>query len=359
MFRNLIQGASIEGIVCACPTHVFENVSFSDKFGEKYVKKNIRMTGIERFRVCNSEQTASDLCYIAAKSLLEKIDWNLEDIGVLVFVTQFPDYQAPATAFVLQHRLGIPTSCVCFDVNLGCSGYVVGLQTVASLLKGSNKKKGLLLCGDTGSKNINLDNKSTALLFGDAGSATAISMDGPSSFDCAQMSKGDSFKAIYNPNSGYRFFGNNPSWSKSVDHQRGYVGVSDAVMKGDEVFEFTMKDVTTLFSNYFEATGTSPASFDFFIFHQAQQFILDNLALFCEIAPEKVLTSLKDFGNTSVASIPLTLCNARAEFDLQEDLNVFMSGFGIGLSYGLVTTTLNPAVLYPIIFSDEYYEEWQ
>ena len=359
MLRNIIEGASIRGIVAACPTEEFNNLEYADSFGEKYVKKNIRMTGVESYRVCRNEQTASDLCFIAAEKLLADLDWDRDEIGALVFVTQFPDYQAPSTAFVLQHRLGVGTSCVAFDVNLGCSGYVVGLQIVASLLKGSNMTKGLLLCGDTGSKNINKNNRATALLFGDAGSATAIELDGSSRFDCAQMSKGDGYKAIYAPKSSYRFFGNNPDWKRCIDPDAGYVGLADSVMDGDEVFQFTITDVASLFTDYFRAAKTTPVDYDYFVFHQAQKFILDNLGVFCDIPGEKILSSLKSFGNTSVASIPLTLCLHRRELQNNPIINVFMSGFGIGLSYGVVTTSIDTSSIGEIVFSDDYYEEWE
>lgn len=358
MFRNVIESATIEGIVASCPTQMFENADYAERFGEKYVKKNVRMTGVERFRICRDEQTASDLCYVAAEELLSNLGWSRDEVGALVFVTQFPDYQSPSTAFVLQKRLGVGSSCVAFDVNLGCSGYVVGLQIVASLLKGSNRTKGLLLCGDTGSKNINHDNRATALLFGDAGSATAITVDGPSNFDCAQMSKGESFKSIINPRSGYRYFGNNPNWVDGVDRERGYVGLSDSTMNGDEVFQFTITDVANLFRNYFNVSETAPSDYDYFVFHQAQKFILDNLAAFCDLPGDKVLSSLRDFGNTSVASIPLTLCLHRDEIAASQKARLFMSGFGIGLSYGVVCTSVSTDAIGKIMYTDEFYEDW-
>lgn len=358
MLRNIIEGASIRGIVAACPTEEFNNLEYADSFGEKYVKKNIRMTGVESYRVCRNEQTASDLCFIAAEKLLADLNWDRDEIGALVFVTQFPDYQAPSTAFVLQHRLGVGTSCVAFDVNLGCSGYVVGLQIVASLLKGSNMTKGLLLCGDTASKNINKSNRSTALLFGDAGSATAIELGDAGWLDCAQMSKGDGYKSICSPKSSYRYFGNNPDWKKELDSDVGYIGLADSVMNGDEVFQFTMTDVTKLFGDYFTETETTPADYDCFVFHQAQKLILDSIGMVCDMPSEKILSSLEHFGNTSVASIPLTLCLHREELQEKEIIRAFMSGFGIGLSYGLAVAEIDPKCIGDIIFSDEYYQEW-
>lgn len=357
MFCNELEGFEIKGVVSTCPTGVFNNLDYVESFGEKYVKKNIRMTGVESFRVCRDEQTASDLCYAAAETLLDNLDWDREEIGVLIFVTQFPDYQAPSTAFVLQHRLGIGTSCVAFDVNLGCSGYVVGLQTVASLLHGSNKTKGLLLCSDTSSKNINRNNKSTALLFGDAGSATAIEFTGEGGLSCAQMAKGDGFKSIWAPKSSYRYFSNHPDWREEIDSNPGYLGFADSLMDGDEVFRFTITDVVSLFNEYLSTKSLSSQDFDFFVFHQAQKFILENVGLFCDIPADKILSSLRNFGNTSVASIPLTMCVNREKLASCEKPRLFMSGFGIGLSYGIVDAVVDPNCIYDVVFTDDFYTE--
>ena len=359
MIFDTIEGASIRRIVAACPTEVFENTSYAETFGEKYVKKNIKMTGVERFRKTCRLQTASELCYIAAERLLEDIGWDRDEIGALVFVSQFPDFQSPSTAFVLQSRLGLGQSCFVFDINLGCSGFTAGLQVVSMLLQGSDKTKGLLLCGDTCTKTVNPENQASALMFGDAGTATAIELDGKGKLVCAQGSKGSGYRSLYKPQSGYRYFSSVPEWREEVAKEDRIVGIAESVMQGDEVFQFTMTDVVEAFKEYFGRTGTTPGSYDYFVLHQAQKLIVDNLAVFCDIPLDKLLSSYKDFGNTSVASIPLTLCWNKDAFSDGQPKNVFMSGFGIGLSYGVVSAAIDSSVLGDIVYSDDYYKEWR
>lgn len=356
MLESMYKNTAIAGITCAVPTEVKNHTDFFEVFGEKYVKKNVKMTGVEEFRIAKIEQTASDLCFIAARDVLDKLSWNPGEVGVLVFVTQFPDYREPSTAFVLQHRLGLGKSCIAFDVNLGCSGYVAGLQIVASLLQGSNKKKGLLLCGETPSKQLDLNDKSTALLFGDAGSATAIELDASeTALSVFQMSDGSGFSSIYTPNEGFRYYCNNPHWKAAIDPSEPFVAVSAPVMNGDEVFQFTVRDVTACFQEFFNISGTTVDDFDFVVFHQAQKFIIDTIASLLDIPDEKILVSLKDFGNTSSPSIPLTLCVNKQAFPDKKS-RVLLSGFGVGLSCGIADIQIDPHLLNPLISSDEYME---
>ena len=355
MYYNEIAGASIRGIECACPTEVFENAEYGKLFGEKAIQKTIRMTGIERFRVCRPEQTASDLCYAAAEKLLDRLGWDRDEVGAVLFVSNTPDYRSPSTAFVLQGRLGLGSSCVAFDMNLGCTGYVVGLQTLASILSGSNKTKGLLLCGITASKCYDRSEKASAVLFGDAGSATALELDGAGLFSCATMSRGESFRSIWVPDGSFRYFGAHPNWRDELKDD-GCLALGSSHMNGDEVFQFVMTDAKNLIEEYFEHTATTSGDYDWFVFHQAQKFILDHLAVFAGIPAEKVLTSYRDFGNTTVASIPLTLCSNRSALG-DGPVRIFASGFGVGLQASVLTTRIEKSAIGGITFTDEYFPE--
>lgn len=349
---------NISGISCALPTTTVDHTSFFETLGEKYVKKNVKMTGVECFRVSPVEQTASDLCVLAAKDLLEKLAWSKDDIGVLVFVTQFPDFRAPSTAFVIQHMLQLDTSCIVFDVNLGCSGFTSGLQIVGSLLSTCDKKKGLLLCGDTASKSLDFNEKSTSLLFGDAGAAIALEMnENAPLMELFQTSKGSGYKSIYTPYEGYKYYCNNPDWKEKFDPTLPYVSMAPSFMAGDEVFQFTITDVIACFKDFFESTNQTVQDFDFVVMHQAQKFIVDTVASLLDIPEEKVLFSLREYGNTSSASIPLTLCANKELLAEKNTCKVLMAGFGVGLSVGIVSAEISSSVLNDLVFSDDSFND--
>ena len=148
MVLSQVSGIQIEGIAAAVPSNtvnVLDTASVDEKVeAERFVKK----IGVRSYHKSLLKQTASDLCYVAALELIEKKCIKKEDIGILLFVTQAPDYSIPSTACVLQHRLSLSKDCISFDINLGCSGFSYGLNVITSLMNSSNVKKALLLCGD-------------------------------------------------------------------------------------------------------------------------------------------------------------------------------------------------------------------
>ena len=166
----------ISGLAACVPHEVVENMDYN-WISEKERKMLIKTTGIARRRIAEKGQTAADFCIKAAQQLLKDLQWSPSEIDVLVFVTQTPDYITPATSIIMQERLGISTRCLCIDINLGCSAYVYGLSVIGSMLANAGLQKGLLLVGDTSSGIVSEQDKSTAPLFSDAGSATALSYE--------------------------------------------------------------------------------------------------------------------------------------------------------------------------------------
>lgn len=175
MAKFKLDGIKIEGVACAVPDNPVDTKTFYSKFGQKKVDNFIKMTGVEQTYRTFEEQTASDLCFVAAQNLIEKKKINPQDIGALVFISQTPDYFMPATACVLHKRLRLSQNCMAFDVNLGCSGWVYGLNIAGSLMLSSDIEKAILCFGDTSVKPVSPEDKSSAMLFGEAGSATLLS----------------------------------------------------------------------------------------------------------------------------------------------------------------------------------------
>lgn len=330
----------IQGISAAIPKYIENNHDFEAILGSRRVKRQIKITGVEERRISGPHQRSSDLCYEAAVPLMKHLDWKSEDIKVLIFITQGPNYSIPSTAFFLQQRLGIPKDCVAFDINLGCSSFNVGVQMVASLLQKCNlNDKALLLLADTAGKVMNPEEKidedvlANRMLFGSAGSAIAIQKVENHNIKYLNKSDGTGYEAIIGrPGIGMR-------------------------MNGSVVFEFAINDVSddvNQFKNHFDIKEDD---IDYYVFHQAQKLILDNIADICSIPQGKELRSLHKYGNTSGPSVPLTLCDNIDKFKDKEKLNLFFCGFGVGLSWGNIYTEVDTKNILPVIETDAHYED--
>lgn len=332
-----IDNVKIQGICCVVPERKFDNLEQCEKLSSKRTKRQVLLTGIQERHICGYGQRASDLCSVAAEELIDRIGWDKNEIKVLVFVTQTPDLDTPSTAMIIQKRLNIGQQCLCFDVNLGCSGYVAGLQIVSSLLSSSGGK-GLLLTGD-GSYIESFESiEANDMLFGDCGSATAIEVDNRDSFEgnvlkCSMNTDGGRYNYIYKPKGGR------------------------AVMRGNEVLLFSLNEVTHGIKNFVKHNDINTDNIDFFAFHQAQKLIIDGIANEVGIEENKILNSYDKFGNTQSSSIPLSICNNIERFKDISYINLFMCGFGVGLSWGNVYIPIETKGIYSVIYSDKYYND--
>ena len=297
----------------------------------------IQSIGIEHRRVAPTDVCTSDLCEQAARHLLQKLAWDLYEVDILIFVSQTPDYKMPATSCVLQNRLGLSTDCMTIDISQGCSGWVYGLSVIGSLLSQGSLKKGLLLVGNTQSKNINYRDKSIYPLFSDAGSATAFEYCslGGDSYNLLFKTDGSGENTIIIPDGGYR----NPVSPSSFIEQEYTGGIRrsplNIKMQGDDVFAFVAGNVPKATKELFEKFNVNPEEIDYYLLHHASKFICDKLIRKLSIPNNKAPLQLKDFGNCSNASIPLLLCTSIRDEVLNRELNLYISGFGVGLSMGV------------------------
>jgi 3-oxoacyl-[acyl-carrier-protein] synthase III len=173
---NSIQHIALKGISVCVPKQIERTMDY-DWITEEERISFIKNTGVEEKRTANCTIATSDMCEKSAHELLKKLNWEPESIDVIIFVSQSPDYFLPATSAILQHKLGLKKSVMAFDINLGCSGYVYGLNVISNLLSNGQFKRGLLLAGDKSTLSTNYRDKSTYPLFGDAGSASAFEYD--------------------------------------------------------------------------------------------------------------------------------------------------------------------------------------
>jgi 3-oxoacyl-[acyl-carrier-protein] synthase-3 len=328
-----VKDIAIKGISCCVPKDVERNIDLNILTQEE-IQKFIEVTGVEERRIATKEICTSDLCCEAAEKLIKDLNWQKEEIEILVFVSQTGDYILPVSASILQDRLGLSTNCIAFDVPLGCSGYVYGLSILTSMMKTTGIKKGLLLAGDTISKIISKTDKSTLPLFGDAGSATALEFSEGAEMSFDLGSDGSGYKTIIVPDGGSR----NRINDNSLQIQTIEKGIErtscDLVLDGMDVFSFGITQGPKTVNKLITEFEIDKDQIDYFIFHQANMMMNKMIAKKLKLPLEKVPYSLKNFGNTSSATIPLTIVSELKENILNKPSNIIMCGFGVGLSWG-------------------------
>lgn len=341
---------TINGIAACVPRNSEENSSLSFFSNTDEFEKFVATTGIERRRVVTEGVCASDLCLAAAERLIEDLQWEKSEIECLIFVSQTPDYKLPATSCVLQSKLGLSKNCMTFDISMGCSGWVYGVSTMASILSSGNIKKGLLLVGDTVTRTKSPLDKSTYPLFGDAGTATALSFnENAKPIQIALYTDGSSYDAILIEDGGAR----NPVTEKSleyIDYGNGIVrNKLQSILDGSSVFIFGISKAPQCVNSLIEHFDIDKENVDFFVFHQANMLMNEKIRTKLKLPETKVPYILKDFGNTSSTSIPLTMV-----VKLREDLNdikcsIVACGFGVGLSWGAVHFDLENVICSELI----------
>ena len=344
----------IAGVASAVPTQIVTVESFADSFGEETVEKFSRMTGVREFRKTFEHQTASDLGYAAANRLLSEKNVNRDEIGALVFIAHSVDYRRPATACVLHKRLGLSKDCATFDIGLGCSATVYGLQVVGSMMANSDITKALLITGESLTKMVNPGDKSVAMLFGDGGSAILLEKKEESPMDILLRTDGSGYNAIIAPAGGYR---NMDAPRKDEMWPDGNIrNLYNTYMNGTDVFSFTITEVPAAIRDFIEKTGVGIDSYDCFAFHQANQYISKQLAKKFKIPMEKMPLCLDRYGNTSAPAVTMALCD-RYGGENGGEIRTMFCCFGVGLSWGVASATINADDILPIIETDEIFEE--
>ncbi len=345
MATGILKNVEIKGIACAVPERIVNNEDYDEIFGEENVRKFISMTGVKTRHVAIDEQCASDLCYVAAKNLMERLNWEASSIDALILITQTPDYAVPATACVLQYRLGLSNDCIAFDINLGCSGYVYGLWQAATMISTQNIKRVLLLVGDTSNYGINPCDSATAMIFGDGGTATALEKTEGKEIKYFLKTKGSGYKYIMVP------AGHARSRSQTNIDTSDY----ELSMNGADIFNFTITDVYKDLNNFISEYTVDKNDVDMFVFHQANLFIIKHLAKKLGISMEKVPVSIDRYGNTSGESIPLTLVDTLGAEQTEDTVKLLLCGFGVGLSYGGVYLEMKKSACIPMIYTNYYF----
>ena len=293
------------------------------------------------------------MCIAAANELLERSGVARDSLDALILVTQTPDYVLPATACSLHGRMGLATGCAAFDINLGCSGYTYGLWMAAHLIAGGGASRVLLLSGETSTRRVNPLDRSARPLFGDAGTATILEAD-PASGEMRFVfgTDGTGQNDLYIPAGGFRL----PDAAAACDARIGNDGnprrLVDLHMDGSAVFVFTLDRVVPLIREAIRDASWSVGDVDAAVLHQANEFMLKHIAKAVKLPWEKVPCSLGRFGNTSSASLPLTMTTALARDGVIPAAKLLLAGFGVGLSWCSATLAADAICAPPLVEVD-------
>lgn len=325
----------VTALATCVPKQVIDNYHFGlDLFSEEEVHSIVNKTGVRERRFADDDVCASDLCFAATEQLFNDNGIDPNEIDLLVFVSHSADYHMPATAIVLQHRLGLPLSAMAFDVAFGCSGFLNGLSVVYSMMERQDLRKALLLVGETCSRVFSKKDRGTAFIFGDGGAAALVERDtkfGPSHFSL--NSDGGRGDYIMTPAGGFR----NRTCAetlkeKVIDGQGNIRSDEQGFMKGMDVFSFVIEEIPRDIKYLADAKGVDLHSLDYYLFHQANGFINGFLARKLKLDVAKIPSNIDRFGNTSSVSIPLLLTSELKD-KMQGDKRLLLSSFGVGMAW--------------------------
>lgn len=330
--------AFIKAISYYIPETVVTNNDLVREFPEWSVDKVASKVGVNIRHVAGSEETASDLAEKAAKALFEEYVISPSEIDFVLLCTQSPDYFLPSSACILQHKLGIPTSAGALDYNLGCSGCVYGLALAKGLIAGGVASNVLLLTAETYNKYIHPQDKGNRSIFGDGAAACLISKEGFAEIGGFVLgTDGGGYKDLIVGTGGAR---QHAATGRERLDEDGHIAREDYLyMNGGRIFNFTLDTVPPLLEKVLGKNNLSKDKIDYFIFHQANKFMLTTIRKICAIPKDRFYLDLENVGNTVSSTILIGLKDCIDNNIIKSGDNVLIAGFGVGLSWG--ATVLN------------------
>ena len=341
------KGVTIKAISACVPKNVSKNSELGYLIPEDEIQKTINSIGIKEKRFVDKDVTAADLCFKAAVKLIEDNEIDQNSIDMVLFLSQLPDYKIPATAPILQHRLGLSTATAALDLSLGCSGWVYALSTAMAYASAEGINRVLLLVGETFSKIVNRMDKVDAPLYGDAGTATLIekTSDG---FESVFMlySDGSGEDAVKIKAGEGRFKTTIENLKEHTEKDGSILSDNEVFMNGMDVFNFVMRTVPRSIKDLCAYQGIELNSVGHLVLHQANKFMTDFIVKRIKYPIERVPYCLDRYGNTSSPSIPLTISS---ELSSQPLTDVIVSGFGAGLSWATAHISLADCRVSPVI----------
>lgn len=328
------KGIGITAMAGAVPKQVINNYEYTDFFPADQVKDVVDKVGVFERRFADNETCSSDLCFAAAEKLIADNIIDKNEIDLLVFLSQTPDYRMPATSICLQERLGLPNSCIAFDMQMGCAGFCYAVSVVYGMMHSGNIRKALILDGETRSKVYSPKDRRSAFIFGDGGVAALVERDetfGESWFSL--NSDGSRHDLIMIPAGGYRHMSSPETLKEKVVDEYGNMRSDEqGYMRGGDVFNFVIREIPRDIKKTIEYSGVDKESIDYIVFHQANNFINSYIAKKMKLDTSKIPHTIEKFGNTSSVSVPLTIVS-ELKGKLDGRKQVLMSAFGVGMSW--------------------------
>jgi 3-oxoacyl-[acyl-carrier-protein] synthase III len=327
--------AAIKAIEYFLPKGVLTNAELAAEFTHWTADNIEQKTGINERRIAATDECSSDLGAAAAKLLFDSGVCTPRDIEYVLFCTQSPDYFLPTTACILQHRLGIPREAGALDFNLGCSGFVYGLGLAKGLIETGQVRNVLLITAETYSKFISPRDGGVRTLFGDGAAATLIGPIKNGSEDYlgpfVHGTDGSGSAHLIVPGGALRK--SRPDLEELEDSDGNFRSEANLYMNGPEIFNFTLKVVPNVISRLLARAEKDLACVDWFVFHQANAYILEHLRKKLTIPREKFAVTLGDCGNTVSSTIPIALKKLSSSGCLKNGQSIMLVGFGVGYSW--------------------------
>ncbi len=325
----------ITALAACVPKRVIDNYHYDlDIWPEEEVRKVVDKVGVFERRFADEKTCSSDLCFAAAQRLFEDNQVDRNEIDLLVFLSQTPDYRMPATSILLQDRLGLPMSTMAFDISLGCSGFISALSIVYAMMQNHGFHKALLLDGETRSKVYSRKDRREAFIFGDAGVAALVERD--EKFVTSHFSinsDGSRGNLIMIPGGGYRYMSSVETLREKVVDEYGNIRTDEqGYMNGADVFNFVIVEVPRDIKRLMAAAGEDIQSMDYYVFHQANAFINNHIAKKLKLDAEKIPWTIQKYGNTSSVSVPLTIVSELRDL-LNGEKKVMLNAFGVGMAW--------------------------
>ncbi len=329
------ENVGIAALSAAVPKTVIDNYKYTQYFPADQVKEVVDKVGIYERRFADRHTCSSDLCFAAAERLFADNNIDRSEIDLLIFISQTPDYRMPATSVILQDRLKLPNSTIAFDINLGCSAFMYGLSVAYSMMNNQpGLKKALVLDGETRSKVYSPKDRRTAFLFGDGGVAALIERDtrfGKSFFSL--NSDGSREGLIKIDAGGYRHMSSAETVKEKIVDEYGNIRSDEqGYMHGGDVFNFVIREIPKDIKNLCTETGEDLQSMDYYVFHQANNFINSYIAKKMKLDTSKIPSTIAKFGNTSSVSVPLTIVSELKDC-LHGHKKLLLSAFGVGMTW--------------------------
>ncbi len=337
---SIIRNASLHSIYCVVPEYSIDNNEFAKRIFNEDLSSTINALGVQKRHICkNRETTSLTLATESAKLLIEDLKYDKSNIGAVVFVTLTPDSLMPNNASAAHEILGLESNCAAFDVNHACSGYIYGLW-LSSLICSNLQKDVLLLDADTNSYYTSERDKSTGLLFGDAGSASLIQYNGQAStLQFCFFTDAKKREALTIPGFGFKYPLTEESLKYKLFPDGGMRRFIDMYMDGESVFNYVVSKVPKQVRAFFDEIEMEPEEYMGLLLHQANAFMLRQMARKIGFELDKVPFSIQEFGNTSSVSIPLTITFQKDNYHFSG--LYLMVGMGAGLSTGIVSIDLS------------------